>query len=154
MHPQSHSFPSPYTSALHPWTLFPNRKLKKNKVKKNKNIKQNSLPNSLGNSLLLFQAQTSFIRVTTLMYPVPLYLCQADALSPLSITRSFIVLALEAVVWHTVNPLAQTTLPTNVHCCEPLMGFKASDFCYNINTWPSLRLLSYILLLGCVLEIL
>lgn len=81
MHPQSHSFPSPYTSALHRCNLFHNRKLKKNKVKKNKNIKQNSISSSLGNYLLLYQSQTSLMRVTALMYPVPLYLCQADALS-------------------------------------------------------------------------
>ena len=49
-----------------------------------------------------------------------------------------------------IHSFAQTALLANVHCNESLVWFKASGFCYTINTGSSLGLLSDILLLPCV----
>ena len=67
----------------------------------------------------------------------------------LSITSSFVPVALGAVSCHAVYPFVQTALLANVHCNELLVWFKASGFWYTINTRPSLKLLSAILLLPC-----
>jgi hypothetical protein len=45
-------------------------------------------------------------------------------------------------------------LLVNVHCNESLVWFKASSFCYTINTGSSPGLLSDILMWPCVMEIL
>lgn len=75
-------------------------------------------------------------------------------LSQLFIMDSFVVVALRAVVCHTVDHFAQTSLLESIHCNELLAWFKASDFWYTINTVPSQRLLLDILLLSRVMKIL
>jgi hypothetical protein len=57
-------------------------------------------------------------------------------------------------VYCRVYPFAQIALLANIHCNESLVWFKASGFCYTINTGSSLGLLCDILLLPCVMEIL
>ena len=53
---------------------------------------------------------------------------------------------------HTVNPFIHIALLASVHCKESLVWFKASGFCYTIDTGPSLGLLLDILLLSCIVE--
>jgi hypothetical protein len=64
---------------------------------------------------------------------------------------------MEAVVCQLCDiayPFVQTVLLANAHCHESLVCFKASGFCYTINTGSSPGLLSDILLLPCVMEFL
>jgi len=44
-------------------------------------------------------------------------------------------------VYPTIYSSVRTSLLANVHCNESLVWFKASGFCYTINTGSSLRLL-------------
>lgn len=53
-----------------------------------------------------------------------------------------------------IYSFAQTTFLVNAHYNELLVWFKASDFWHKVNTRPSLRLLSDILLLPWLMEIL
>ena len=73
-------------------------------------------------------------------------------LSYFSGTYSFIVVELEAAVYH--KPFAQTALHANVHFNESLGWFKVLGFWHNINTEPSQRHLSNILLLSRIMVIL
>ena len=63
---------------------------------------------------------------------------------------------MEAVVCQLCDiayPFVQTVLLANAHCHESLVCFKASGFCYTINTGSSPGLLSDILMWPCVMEI-
>lgn len=55
----------------------------------------------------------------------------------LSITYWLTIVVLEAVVRHIVYSFAQTSLHANVCCNELLVQFKASGFCYTINSGTS-----------------
>lgn len=68
-------------------------------------------------------------------------------------TFSFVLVALGAVGCHTVHSFVHSILLADVHCVE-LGWFKASSFWYTINTGPSPKFLSDILLLLRVMEIL
>lgn len=74
--------------------------------------------------------------------------------SLLSIIYLFTIVSLGTAVCHIVYPSAQTALLVNVHSNELLVWYKASGFCYIINTGPSPRLLSGILLLPQVMQLL
>jgi len=51
-------------------------------------------------------------------------------------------------------PICPCNLLANVCCNKSLVWFKASGFCYTINTGSSLGPLSHILFLPCIIEIL
>lgn len=55
---------------------------------------------------------------------------------PPSNSSSFVLVALGATVCHTVYPLVQSALCTDVHCNKSLVWFKASSFYYTIITGP------------------
>lgn len=76
--------------------------------------------------------------------PLPLLSC-------LSNTSSFILVALGALVCHTVHLFVQSVLLLNVHCKKSLV-FKVSGFWYFIITRPSPKLLSEFLRLAQVMK--
>lgn len=77
-----------------------------------------------------------------------------SSIFPTSPSRSFVIVALGPVVWHALYPPVHAALPADVHRNELLAWFMASGFWNTINTGPSLKFLSDILLLLCVMEIL
>lgn len=68
-------------------------------------------------------------------------------LSSLSISSSFLLVALGAALGHAVDPFVQIFLLANVHGNELLVWFKDSGLCHTMNTGRSLKLLLDILLL-------
>ena len=75
-------------------------------------------------------------------------------LSCFSITRSFILAALVAVMCHVADPSVQIALLAIVHYNQLLVWFKASGLQYTNNTGHALILLLGILLLPGVKKIL
>lgn len=119
--PQSHSSPSPSISALHPYSSTHPHAAKVYFIKEGKRTTKTISLNPLGNNLLLHHLQPS----------VPVPLC-----SSISITYSFVTVALDIEVCCAVHPVVQVALFVNVHCSESRPLSKASSFSYNIHTGP------------------
>ena len=79
--------------------------------------------------------------------PLPLYL--PSTFAPPNRENNLFV---EAVLCPTVYPFPHTSLLVNVHCNDLFVWYKASGFCYSVNTGTPMGF--FMDLLPCVIEIL
>lgn len=137
-------------STLVSWHPKHNKNENKNK---NKNKKQISHWPLWGMTSSAASQQFSLIPVTAVMCPILAYLF-TPLYSP-STHHIFVHYSCTGCccVSHHIT-FAQKALISNVHCNKWLVWFRASGFCYTINTGASSRLLSDILLYLKIKEIL